>query len=108
IDDKLSDPVVIPRSMEIPESPVETQSATADVSAPTAEPGSRHRVIGKEARRSQHADLEGMVVDVEIVQWPSGTQNARGKVVEVLGYENDFGVDVEIVIRKHHIPHFFP
>jgi ribonuclease R len=69
---------------------------------------SRHRVIGKEARRKQGADLEGMVVDVEITQWPSGSQSARGKVIEVLGYEDDFGVDVEIVIRKHHIPHVFP
>ena len=35
-------------------------------------------------------------------------QNPRGRVVEVLGYEDDFGVDVEIVIRKHHLPHRFP
>src|SRR5579859_1906866 len=109
IDDKLSDPVIIPRGMEVPESQVETRHA-ASLRGPstTAEAASRHRVIGKEAKRSHHTDLEGMVVDVEIVQWPSGTQNARGKVVEVLGYENDFGVDVEIVIRKHHIPHVFP
>jgi len=26
----------------------------------------------------------------------------------VLGYEDDFGVDVEIIIRKHHLPHRFP
>ena len=29
-------------------------------------------------------------------------------MVEILGYEDDFGVDVEIVIRKHHLPHHFP
>ena len=29
-------------------------------------------------------------------------------MVEILGYEDDFGVDVEIVIRKHHLPHRFP
>ena len=103
IDDKLTDPVMIPRGMEVPASKVETQSAAADVST-----ASRHRVIGKEARRKAPANLEGMVVDVEIIQWPSGTQNARGKVIEVLGYEDDFGVDVEIMIRKHHIPHVFP
>lgn len=96
IDDKIKDPVIIPRGMEIPEVHVETDKRE-----------SRHRVIGKEARRSHHTDLEGMVVDVEIVQWPSGTQNARGKVIEVLGCEDDFGVDVEIIIRKHHIPHVF-
>ena len=32
----------------------------------------------------------------------------RGRVVEILGYEDDFGVDVEIVIRKYHLPHRFP
>jgi ribonuclease R len=105
IDDRLADPVMIPRGMEVPESAPRTGHAPSP-HAPGRE--SRHRVIGKEARRTQQEDLEGMVVDVEIIQWPSGTQNARGKVIEVLGYEDDFGVDVEIVIRKHHIPHVFP
>jgi len=27
---------------------------------------------------------------------------------EILGYEDDFGVDVEIMIRKFHLPHRFP
>src|SRR5262249_20928038 len=40
--------------------------------------------------------------------WPTPTQNARGRVIEILGRENDFGVDVEIVIRKYHLPHRFP
>ena len=31
-----------------------------------------------------------------------------GRVIEVLGFPDDFGVDVEIVIRKHHLPHEFP
>jgi len=104
IDDKLADPVIIARGMEVPES--SSASRVPSPKAPARE--SRHRVIGKEARRSQATDLEGMVVDVEIIGWPSGTQNARGKVIEILGYEDDFGVDVEIMIRKHHIPHIFP
>ncbi len=29
-------------------------------------------------------------------------------MVEILGYEDDFGVDVEIIIRKFHLPHHFP
>src|SRR5262249_48958225 len=28
--------------------------------------------------------------------------------IEVLGQPDDFGVDVEILIRKHHLPHRFP
>src|SRR6185437_8189163 len=105
MDDKLADPLMIPGGMEIRESTARAGHAPSP-HAPGRE--SRHRVIGKEARRTQHSDLEGMVVDVEVIQWPSGTQNARGKVIEVLGFEDDFGVDVEIVIRKHHIPHIFP
>ena len=31
-----------------------------------------------------------------------------GRVIEILGHPDDFGVDVEVVIRKHHLPHRFP
>ncbi len=67
------------------------------------------RVIGDQAAiHTKWEDLEGVVVDVEITEWPSATQNPRGRVVEILGEENDFGVDVEIIIRKFHLPHRFP
>ena len=70
---------------------------------------SPHRVLGEEAKREKTwDDLEGVVVEVEITQWPSSTQSPRGRVTEILGYEDDFGVDVEMIIRKHHIPHVFP
>jgi ribonuclease R len=70
---------------------------------------SPHRVLGKEAQRTKTwDDLEGVVVEVAITQWPSATQGPRGRVTEILGYEDDFGVDVEMIIRKHHIPHVFP
>ncbi len=66
------------------------------------------RVLGKEASRHDFTDLDGVVVEVEITDWPSPTENPRGRVVEILGYEDDFGVDVEIMIRKFHLPHRFP
>lgn len=69
---------------------------------------SPHRVLGEEAQRQSWDDLENVVVEVEITQWPSATQSPRGRVTEILGYEDDFGVDVEMIIRKHHIPHIFP
>ena len=47
-------------------------------------------------------------MDVEITDWPSPADSPRGRVVEILGYEDDFGVDVEIIIRKFHLPHRFP
>src|ERR1700704_1057644 len=83
-----------------------------DHKAPTPKYPTRsspHRVLGEEAQRKKTWDnLEGVVVEVEIVQWPSATQGPRGRVTEILGYEDDFGVDVEMIIRKHHIPHVFP
>src|SRR6195256_744159 len=83
-----------------------------DHKAPTPKYPTRsspHRVLGEEAQRKKTwDDLDGVVVEVEIVQWPSATQGPRGRVTEILGYEDDFGVDVEMIIRKHHIPHVFP
>ncbi len=77
---------------------------------------SPHRMLGEEARRTlQAADskdprypLEGLAVDVEITSFPAAGRPARGRVIEVLGPPEAFGVDVEIIIRKHHIPHTFP
>ncbi|HEX3820277.1 MAG TPA: RNB domain-containing ribonuclease, partial [Candidatus Sulfotelmatobacter sp.] len=67
------------------------------------------RVLGDEAaRHAEWNNLEGVAVDVEITDWPSATQSARGRVIEILGREDDFGVDVEIMIRKFHLPHQFP
>ncbi len=53
-------------------------------------------------------DLDGLIVNVEIVEFPAGGENAVGRVIEILGYPDDFGIDVEIVIRKHHLPQHFP
>ena len=52
---------------------------------------------------------EGEMVNVEIERYPDrSTHFAQGRVVEVLGFIGDPGVDIEVVIRKHHIPHHFP
>jgi ribonuclease R len=68
-----------------------------------------HRVLGKEAApAAEHDNLEGLVVDVEITSWPTPTRPPVGRVVEVLGSPDDFGVDVEMMIRKHQLPRVFP
>jgi len=111
IDEKITADVIIPRGMEVP--PAERYGTTG--SPKSAKGGQtlgagRHRVLGGEAQRREidlH-NLENVVVDVEITDWPTPTQNPRGRVVEILGYEDDFGVDVEIIIRKYHLPHRFP
>jgi len=65
--------------------------------------------IGVEAAAiTSPEQLDGMVVNVEIIEFPSGEQDGVGRVIEVLGKPDDFGVDVEIMIRKHRVPHHFP
>jgi len=94
LDERITQPILIPDGMEILPEGV----------------GSPHRVLGEEAQAQElHGDsLEGLAVDVEITHWPTVTQPARGRVIEILGDQNAFGVDVEIIIRKHHLPHLFP
>jgi len=49
------------------------------------------------------------MVNVEIDRYPDRSSHiARGRVVEVLGMIGEPGVDIELVIRKFHIPHNFP
>jgi ribonuclease R len=57
---------------------------------------------------SSIAELAGMVVNVELLEYPERGAGPVGRVIEILGRPDDFGVDVEIVIRKHHLPHRFP
>jgi ribonuclease R len=52
--------------------------------------------------------MEGLIVNVELLEFPDRNESAVGRVIEILGRPDDFGVDVEIVIRKHHLPHRFP
>lgn len=100
MDERLRNEIIIPPGAEIPES---SESISNENSLDTP-----HRVIGREAHITHTGDLDGLYVDVELTQFPSPTQSARGKVIAVLGREDDFGVDVEIIIRKHHLPHVFP
>jgi ribonuclease R len=100
LDERVTQPILIPFGLE---------------QAPATVGGTPHRVVSENKGRSDvgivaetGSGLEGMVVDVEITDWPTPSRGARGRVIEILGREDDFGVDVEIVIRKHHLPHVFP
>jgi ribonuclease R len=79
-DERIPHQIVIPKRMEIP------KNKPSDLSA---------------------AQLDRYVVHVEITRFPSSTQSARGRILEILGKAGDFGVDVEIIIRKFHLPHEF-
>jgi len=122
IDSKITQEIVIPPGAEIPANGPETGSGVSSVGDSNVEPQraqrtqrtqrkkrSVDRVLGDEAARpTDWDDLEGVAVDVEITDWPSPTQNPRGRLIEILGRPDDFGVDVEITIRKFHLPHHFP
>jgi ribonuclease R len=91
-DERMTQFILIPEGQELP-------------SASEATP---HRVLGDETRAAAHESLDGLVVDVEITSWPTPTRPPVGRVIEVLGSPDDFGVDVEMMIRKHQLPHVFP
>ncbi len=81
-DTRVRQPIVIPRGAE-------------KISAPNAPRSAR--------------ELDGMMVNVEITRFGGSSAGlAQGRVLEVLGKPGDFGLDVELVIRKYHIPHEFP
>src|SRR6202035_4815952 len=52
-------------------------------------------------------ELDGAVVNVELTRYARGGAPPTGRVVEILGRPGDLGVDIEIIIRKHHLPHTF-
>jgi ribonuclease R len=93
-DERMTQAIVIPPGAEIPPEPASTTP---------------HRVLGGEARSLPKPEsLEGLIVDVEITSWPTPTRPPIGRVIEILGSPDDFGVDVEMMIRKHQLPRIFP
>jgi ribonuclease R len=53
-------------------------------------------------------ELDGAVVNIEITRYPRAGTTPIGRVLEILGRPGELGVDVEIIIRKHHLPYEFP
>jgi len=104
LDERMTQPILIPDGPD------------GEVVLPPAQ-SEAHRTVGDEARRTLNGQrttdnavdpLEGLAVDIEITEFPTLSKPARGRILEVLGHPDDFGVDVEIVIRKHHLPYVFP
>jgi ribonuclease R len=90
-DDRIRQWVRIPEGMELP----------------TANPLA-HRVGARAVEVESVEDLEGMIVTAEILDFGEDGERPVGRIVEVLGRPDSFGIDVEILIRSHHIPHEFP
>ena len=89
-DHRVGEEILIPRGQEIP----------------LLEDDASRQRTGDVPRNAE--DLDGAIVNVAITRFPGATQKARGRVIEILGRPGDFGIDVEIIIRKHHLPHRFP
>ncbi len=57
----------------------------------------------------EHAGAQpGQVVMLELVQQPSKHAQPIGRIVEILGNYADPGMEIEIALRKHDLPHEFP
>ena len=90
-DERLREWIEIP-----PENAIPPNTAQAD------------RIGPKPVEIDDPSDLEGLIVNAEILEYGGDDNHPVGRVTEVLGAPGDFGIDVEIVIRKHHLPHRFP
>jgi ribonuclease R len=90
-DDRIRQWIEIPGNMALP---------AADVTI--------HRVGASDLQVHSIEDLDGVIVTAEIVDFGADGERPAGRVTEILGLPDDFGIDVEILIRAHHIPHRFP
>src|SRR5580704_10545376 len=90
-DDRIRQWIQIPEGMELPTSQPEV-----------------HRVGANKVAVETVEDLDGMIVNAEILDFGEKGDRPVGRIVEILGHAGDFGIDVEILIRAHHIPHRFP
>jgi ribonuclease R len=90
-DERIQQWIVIPVGMELPQA------------APATD---RIGVVARTAKSVE--EMDGLVVNVELLDYGEHGDSPVGRVIEILGHPDDFGVDVEIVIRKHHLPHQFP
>ncbi len=91
-DDRIQQWLQVPEGMELP--------------VRRAAPANRVGVASREI--SSVEELDGMIVNAEVLEFPEEGEPGVARVIEILGYPDDFGVDVEIIIRKHHLPHEFP
>ena len=62
------------------------------------------RIAPKDTLGSTNGDI----VNVEITRPSSAGRPPWGRVIEVLGQPEQPGIDLEIIIRKHHLPFVFP
>ena len=66
-------------------------------------------VEGKPATDGTARLADGWIVVIEVTSYPVGRRNPTGRIIEQLGPSSDApGMDIQIVIQKHDLPHIFP
>ena len=55
-----------------------------------------------------HGAREGEIVEARLTAFPDARRIAHGVVEERIGFLGEPGVDIEIVLRSHNLPHRFP
>jgi len=91
----------IQHQVEIPSGDELTASLREKLGLDDAKYAARARRLGR------IEELDGAVVNVELLRFPKGGVAPVGRVMEILGKPGELGVDTEIIIRKHHLPHEF-
>jgi ribonuclease R len=91
----------IQHQVEIPPGDELTPLLKKKLGFEAAKDAARARRIGR------MEELDGAVVNVELLRFPRAGIAPVGRVIEILGKPGDLGVDTEIIIRKHHLPHEF-
>jgi len=66
-------------------------------------------MAAKSDAKSDAKLADGWIVLVEITSYPVARHNPAGRIIERLGASSDApGMDIQIVIHKHDLPHIFP
>jgi ribonuclease R len=60
------------------------------------------------ARGEAHGAKPGDIVSVDVLEYPSKTSHAVGRVVSILGRKDQSGIDTDVAILAHGIPNEWP
>ena len=56
----------------------------------------------------QQGARHGQIVVAEITRWPTRQLGTKGRITEVLGEHLDPGLEIDVAVRSHGIPHVWP
>ena len=59
------------------------------------------------ARGDELGAAEGQIVVAEVIEWPTRRTGPVGRVIEILGEHLGPGMEIEVALRSHDLPHIF-